>query len=243
MKRFAPACLGALVAVSVSGSLRLAAEDRGELIFADDFDRSESQELRDEPGKGWGTNSRSRAKGNKQVDLRDGAMHIFIHAEADHAVSVTQPTAFTDGSVRLRFKLEDAKDQLGLNFADLDFKGVHAGHLFAVRIETTRIVCQDLKTGNMRIDIRKARQAKKALTDEQATALVGKEKSFPLATATGEWHEVVVSVKEDELTVTINGGVVGRFVSRGIAHATKRLLRLSVPRNAIVDDVQIRRVK
>jgi hypothetical protein len=236
-----PAVLGALVAVSVSSSVHLAAADRGELIFADHFDRGESQELRDEPGKGWGTNSRSRAKGNKQVDLRDGAMHIFIHAEADHAVSVTQPAVFTDGSVRLRFKLEDARDQLGLNFADLDFKEVHAGHLFAVRVETKRVVCQDLKTGNMRLDIREARQANKDLNEEQKAALVGKEKMFTRATATDEWHALFVSIEGDEIQVSIDGVTVGSYSSPGIAHPTKRLLRLSVPRNAIVDDVEIRR--
>lgn len=224
-------------------SLPLAADDRGELIFSDDFERVESQEVKDEPGKGWGTNSKSRAKGNKQVDLRDGAMHIFIHAEADHAVSVTQPAPFTDGAVGLRFKLEDPKDQLGLNFADLEFKEVHAGHLFAARVEAKRVVCQDLKTGNMRLDIREARQAKKALTDEQKAALTGKEKVFPRATALGEWHDLLVSVTGDEITVTIDGGEVGRFSSPGIAHPTKRLLRLSVPRNAVVDDVKIWRKK
>jgi hypothetical protein len=224
-------------------SMPLAADDRGELIFSDDFERSESQELKDEPGKGWGTNSKSRAKGNKQVDLRDGAMHIFIHAEADHAVSVTQPAPFTDGAVGLRFKLEDPKDQLGLNFADLGFKEVHAGHLFAARIETERVLCQDLKTGNMRLDIREARLAKTPLTDEQKAALVGKEKAFPRTTSTGEWHDLLVSVTGHEITVTIDGEEVGRFSSPGIAHPTKRLLRLAVPRNAVVDDVKIWRKK
>jgi hypothetical protein len=36
----------------------------------------------------------SRAKGNKQVDLRNGAMDIFLSPEADHAVSVTHPMQF-----------------------------------------------------------------------------------------------------------------------------------------------------
>ncbi len=94
----------------------------GTLIFADDFNRAESQELVDEPGKGWKTNSRSRAKGNKQVDLKDGALHIFIHQEADHGVSVVHDAGFRDGAVQLRFKLESEGDSLGLNFADLKCK-------------------------------------------------------------------------------------------------------------------------
>lgn len=232
--------LGIAIIASISS---LTAADPGELIFEDDFERTESQETKDEPGKGWGTNSKSRAKGNKQVDLRDGAMYIYLHEQADHAVSVTQPAVFTDGAVGLRFKLEDAKDSLGLNFADLEFKEVHAGHLFAAKVDPKKVQCQDLKTGNMRLDIRQAREAKQPLSDEQQAALKGKDKSFPHPLEIGKWHDLLVQVAGDQITVTINGTEVGRFQSPGIAHPTKRLLRLSVPRNAVVDDVKIWRTK
>lgn len=217
----------------------IAAEDPGRLIFEDDFARSESQEKTDEPGKGWGTNSKSRAKGNKQVDLRDGAMHIFIHAEADHAVSVTQAAEFTDGAVTLRFRLEDERDSLGLNFADAQLKEVHAGHLFAVRVSPKQVLFQDLKTGNMRLDIHTARKAKTKLTDEQQQALSGKQKAVPQVIAVGRWHDLLVKVSGDDLSVSLDGKLVGNFKSPGIAHPTKRMLRLAVPRNAVVDDVKI----
>jgi hypothetical protein len=55
----------------------------------------------------------------------------------------------------------------------------------------------------------------------------------------GEWHEVLVEIVGDELAVTLDGEEVGRLRSPGVAHETKRLLRLSVPRNAVVDDVRI----
>lgn len=221
----------------------MAAEDLGELLFEDKFERNESQETKDEPGNGWGTNSRSRAKGHKQVDLKQGAMRIYIHAEADHAVSVTHPAEFTDGAVSLRFMLEDTKDSLGLNSADLEFKGVHAGHLFDVRVSPASVQLRDLKTGSMRIDMRESRVAKKKLTAEQEAALQGKDKAFPHAVEIGKWHELVVKVSGDTLSATINGQSVGSFSSPGFAHPTKRLLRLAVPRNAVVDDVRIYRNK
>jgi hypothetical protein len=143
------------------------ANDLGELLFQDDFARSESQEKTDEPGNGWETNSKSRAKGNKQVDLRDGAIYIYLSPEANHAVSVTHLAAFTNGAVSLRFMLEDAKDSLGLDFADAGCKEVHAGHLFAARINPKQVTLQDLKTGGMRLDIHEARQAKQPLSEEQ----------------------------------------------------------------------------
>ncbi|HRH94769.1 MAG TPA: hypothetical protein PLB55_02485 [Prosthecobacter sp.] len=217
----------------------VSAEELGQLIFEDSFDRNESQEQKDEPGNGWGTNSKTRAKGNKQVDLRDGAMYIYLSPEANHAVSVTHPAEFTDGAVSLRFMLEDVKDSLGLDFADAGCKEVHAGHLFVARINPKQVTLQDLKTGSMRLDISEARQAKQKLTDEQKKAMEGKQKVIPLASDIGKWHDLVVKVAGDELSATIDGKDAGSFKSPGIAHPTKKMLRLSVPRNAVVDDVKI----
>lgn len=216
-----------------------AADAPGRLIFQDDFARNESQEKTDEPGNGWTTNSKARAKGQKQVDLRDGALHISISAEADHAVSVVHAAEFTDGTVALRVKLEDARDSLGLDFADLQCQEVHAGHLYAVRLTPKQVVLQDLKTGNMRLDIQTARKAKQTLSAEQQAALKGKQHTVAHGLAVGQWHDVLVKVAGDELSVSVDGKALGSFKSPGFAHPTKRLLRLAVPRNAVVDDVKI----
>lgn len=220
-------------------SVTPASTDLGELVFQDDFERAELQEERDEPGNGWATNSAKRAQGDKQVDLKDGTMRIYISPRADHAVSVTHPFEFRNGSVALRFLLEDKKDSLGLNFADLNFKGVHAGHLFVVRIYSNRVEITDLKTGVMRKDIRETRKAKKALSEEQKHALKGKSKRFEKVTATGKWHNLLVTVSEDQLSLELDGEQVGSFSSSGIAHPTKQMLRLSVPQNVVVDDVRL----
>ncbi len=62
-------------------------------------------------------------------------------------------------------------------------------------------------------------------------------------TTVNEWHDLIVSVAGDETTVATDGVEVGRFPSPGNAHPTKRLLRLAVPRNAVVDDGKIWRKK
>ncbi len=232
MKRALPLLLAlALAQISFAGPF-------GDLIFKDGFDRSESQEQKDEPGNGWGTNSASRANGAKQVDLRDGAMHIFIHESADHGVSVRHDAEFTDGAVGLSFKLEDPRDSLGLNFADLKFKEVHAGHLFAAKVSPKQVLLQDLKTGAMDLEIRDARKAK-TLTKEQKTMLASKQKKLPHEVKIGEWHDLHVQIEGDVMTVSIDGEEIGSLRSEGIAHPTKRTLRLAVPRNAVVDDVKI----
>jgi hypothetical protein len=126
-----------------------------------------------------------------------------------------------------------------LDFADPQCKEVHAGHLFAARVSPKQVLFQDLKTGNMRLDIQAARQAKQKLSDEQQQALKGKQKSVSRAVEVGKWHDLLVKVTGDELSVTIDGQLVGSFNSPGMTHSTKRMLRLAVPRNAIVDDVRI----
>jgi hypothetical protein len=230
----------ALLAIALLSFAPLrAADDLGTLIFSDDFTRATPSAKTDEPGNGWATNSKARAKGNKQVDLRDGAMYIFISPEADHAVSVTHAAEFTDGAVALRFKLEDARDSLGLDFADSSRKDVHAGHLFAARVAPKQVLLQDLATGGMRLDIQTARQAKQKLTADQQQALVGKEKKIPAALAVGQWHDLLVKISGDELAVTVDGKLLGTLKSPGIAHPTKMMLRLAVPRNAVVDDLKI----
>lgn len=203
----------------------------GTVIFQDAFDRNESQEKTDEPGNGWGTNSKSRAKGDKQVDLKDGAMRMYLSPNANHAISVTQPAEFTDGAVTLRFMLEDEKDSLGLDFADLQCKEVHAGHLFAAMVSPKQVQLIDHKTGGMRADIREARTGNKPLTEEQKKAVAGKTKPVPHETAVGQWHDLEVKVAGDTLSVSIDGKEAASFNSPGIAHPTKRLLRFSVPRS------------
>jgi len=218
------------------------ADAHGTLIFKDDFERRESQEEKDEPGNGWGTNSEKRAKGNKQVDLRDGAMHIYIHEAADHGVSVTHEAEFQDGAVGMRFMLENTDDVLGLNFADLKFKEVHAGHLFMAQISTKDVKLRDLKTGVMDLKTREARKAKKE-TPEMKTRIKACEKKFVNKLETGKWYDLLAVVSRDTLTVSIDGKEIGSFSSEGITHPTKRLLRLAVPKNAVVDDVKIWRKK
>ncbi|QDV25485.1 nucleotidyl transferase family protein [Aureliella helgolandensis] len=216
----------------------LAADGVRTLIFEDDFERAESQELRDEVGQGWGTNSKSRAAGNKQVDLKEGALHIYIHEAADHAVSVTHAAEFTNGTVELRFKLEHPQDSLGLNFADPNFKPVHAGHLCMAKIGTKYVELSDLKTGVMDLKTRELRLAKQvpaSLEDELKT----KKRRVANELELGKWYTLSVTISGETLGASIDGKEVASFASPGIAHPTKRMLRLSVPQRVVIDDLKI----
>lgn len=227
-----------LIVAFAGATQALGAEDRGTLIFEDDFERTESQELKDEVGNGWGTNSKNRAGGNKQVDLKDGTMRIYIHETADHGVSVTHPAEFQNGSIEMKFMLEHEKDSLGLNFADPKCKEVWAGHLFRVTVGVKKTEIADLKTGVMNLQTRELRKANKLPADQQE-ALKSKVKKFNHQLQTGKWYIVIAGVKGDTLSVSIDGKLVGEFSSVGIAHPTKRLLRLAIHRNVVVDDLKV----
>lgn len=138
-----------LLALLGLNAVRASNNDFGTLIFHDTFDRSESQELKDEPGNNWKTSSDRTAKGHKQVDLRDGHVYIYTHAEANHATSFRQAFEFHDGTIGLRFMFEDKRDELTLNFADLELKSVWAGHLFKITVATVAVTLSGQKTSQM----------------------------------------------------------------------------------------------
>ena len=77
----------------------------------------------------------------------------------------------------------------------------------------------------------------------QEKMLQKKQVKFPHKTTVGEWHDVLVQVAGETFTLSLDGEEVGSFTSPGIAHPTKRMLRLSVPKNVVVDDVKFWRKK
>ena len=79
----------------------------------------------------------------------------------------------------------------------------------------------------------------KKLSAEQKKALKEKEKSFKNKLEVGKWYKLLVEVNGDTLKASIDDKQVGSFSSPGIAHPTKRTLRLAVPKNAVVDDLKI----
>ncbi|MCA9173741.1 MAG: DUF1080 domain-containing protein [Planctomycetales bacterium] len=226
-------------ALSLSLASRAVADDV--VILEDDFSREEADPAKEQVGNGWGTNSATRAKGVKQVDLADGAMHITMAAVADHGVSVRHDAEFRDATISLRFKLGKG-DDLGINIADLKEKSVHAGHICVARVQLNRVELTDLKTGRMHLETRERRLAKKD-TAEDKQRLRETTKQAPVKLTADQWHQLEVKIVGETMAVSIDGKQVGEFSSPGIGHPTKRMLRLAVNHSAWVDDVRIVRHK
>ena len=231
--------LALIAAFGLSAGILHAAQPEGfpTVLFRDTFSRADADSEVEEPGNNWGTNSKSRARGVKQVFLRDNAMFIKMADVADHGVSVTQNVDFDDAIIRMRFKLGEG-DDLGVNIADIKEKSVHAGHICMPRIRLGSLEIRDLKTGRMRLDVRDRAKAKR-LTPADRKLLKTKEQRFPLALEADVWHDLEIQLVGDTMQVRIDGKLAGEFSSEGIGHPTKRRIRLAVNREAWVDDVEI----
>ncbi|HBE67308.1 MAG TPA: hypothetical protein DDW52_04090 [Planctomycetaceae bacterium] len=214
------------------------AANSAKLIFHDDFQRNESQEEREELGGKWSTNSTKRANGNKQLDLRDGALYIYRHKTADHGVSLVHPAKYRDCRVELRFRLDERSDDIGIDFADLTCKEVHAGHICKVNFRPDGIEILDFKYGRMKKSYRDAARAGKA-TEAQKTEAAKFQRKFKQAIELGKWHSAVVTIRSDTLSVSLDGKDVGSFRSPGIAHPAKDTIRFSARANAWMDDVKM----
>ena len=215
--------------------------EHGEILIDDDFNRQEENNAVEQIGNGWGTNSKKRAKGVKQVDLLDGAMRITRAEVADHGVSVFHEAAFKDAVVSLRFQLSKG-DDLGINIADMNEKTVHAGHICMARLQLNKLEIKDLKTGSMDLARRKRRQ-NGAETPEDKKRISETTTKKTIKLDPDRWHELEIRIVDDQMIVKLNGDIAGMFSSEGIAHSTKSRLRLSVNQNAWVDNVKLVRLK
>ncbi|MEO1617412.1 MAG: family 16 glycoside hydrolase [Planctomycetota bacterium] len=213
-------------------------QDSPVLLFEDDFERSESQEESEELGNGWGTNSQKRAAGNKQADLVDGVLHVVRHPKADHAVSLVQDATYTDCRVELRFRLDDKRDDFGIDFADMDYPQVHAGHICKAIFRPTGIELLDFKNGRMKKEYRDASQAG-TLSKKEKEAVKRWQKKFMQPIDLGKWHKLVVTIKGDTMRVELNGALAGEFSSPGMAHPEKDRIRFSARREVRLDDLKL----
>ena len=57
--------------------------------------------------------------------------------------------------------------------------------------------------------------------------------------AIGLWHDLLITIRSETASVSIGGKPVASFFSEGVAHPTKRVVRLVVPREVWVDDLKV----
>lgn len=222
-------------------STALAQEDAdvlGQLTFRDSFDYVNSDELMDEMGNGWSSNSKARAQGDKQAFVKDGYLNITTSPKADHAATVRRKLNVTDGSFQARIRLLDQK---GINFQILDsaYKQSHAGHIVQIKIRPNKIILEDGKTGNFALPYYTKKKAGEATKEETAAQMEGKTTSLDVDIPMNSWQLIAVTFKGDVMTFYLDGRKLGSLQSEGVAHETKATFLIDVPGTADIDDVEL----
>lgn len=210
---------------------------RGKLVFEDNFDRVESDDAKEQLGGNWVTNSKKRASGTKQADLRDNALTITMAKHADHGVSVRHDAPFDDGVVRVRFRMHDSKG-IGFNFNDPQCKVSHAGHICALGVKPGSVMFRDGKTGIFDKKIREKRLSG-APKKEIHELTKSKFRYTKVNLEKGKWYEATILIQGDSMTAWIDGKRIGQLRSPGIDHPVKQNIAFAVSGTADVDDLRI----
>ncbi|WP_139958541.1 family 16 glycoside hydrolase [Flavicella sediminum] len=226
------------LSISLYSQSKTTENSKGKLIFSDDFNRLEKDDSKEELGKNWTTNSKNRAQGLKQADLKNGTLHIKMTKTANHAVSVKHDAPFKNGTVQVKFQITDKKG-IAFNFNDPAIKNtVWAGHVCQVKITPSSIKITDQKEGIFKLSIHSKKKAGASAREIQELTK-GKSKSIKHNCQPNTWYNLTLNFEEETLSVWINDMKVGTHSSLGFAHNPKQNIAFSVASHAIVDDLKI----
>ena len=210
---------------------------KGQIVFEDDFERSETDDTKEQLDRGWVTNSEKRAAGTKQADLQDGFLKITMAPHANHGVSVRHDAPFDDGVVQVKFRIHDSKG-IGFNFNDPNCKVSHAGHICHVGVKPKQVDFRDGKTGIFDLKIREKRLG--GASKEEINALTREKFAYQdVDLELGRWHELKILIRGDVMSAWIDGVSVGSLKSYGIDHAVKQNMAFAVSGTADIDDLRI----
>ena len=224
MIHFPPIIMKPLLALFFAFSA-LAAEplaQKGDLLFSDDFERSELGE--------WKPLIPSFA-------VQNGVLKGW-QTRDDHGAVGRLYRPMKDVIVEFKFML-DGSTGFNAVFDDKNHKGSHAGHICRVAFAPKQIRLGDDKEGVMRNDIFEMRKdpAKKNEADK---LLVGRGTATNISIDPKSWHSVTIEILGDQMHVILDGKPAGLLKSPGIAHETKESFHFTVNGPGVLfDDVRI----
>ncbi len=218
--------LSSIAAVKAGDEVPGPVAKKGELLFVDDFERTD-------PGS-W----KVIIPGFK---VEDGVL-VATQERDDHGAVGRAYLPMKDVIVSFRFKLEGSPG-FNLVFDDKNHKGSHAGHICRVAVTKNQIRLGDDKEGVMRNDIFEMRKD----PDTKARAekmLEGRSAKVKAAIESGKWYTMTVELKGDEMRASVDGTPLIYLKSPGIAHPTKESLHFTVNgRGVHFDDVKVWKAK
>lgn len=207
-----------------------------ELLFSDDFNRSEL-------GAAWGRNvvptftlENNTLKGTQtRVDApaTNGRPAVVGHQAV---IGTDVPTK--DSVIEMKFKFAGAT-AVSAEFDDRKYTGAHYGHICFVRITPRSVSLADQKEGSMRNDIY-AMSKDSTKRAERNKLLAGRSANFPVQLDTNTWHDLVLETVGDSMRASVDGKAVAFLKSPGIAHPTKSKVEFGCAgKDGFFDDIKI----
>ena len=195
---------------------------KGELLFADDFERSDLGE--------WRVVIPTFAV--------EGGVLVGRQGRDDHGAVGRVYRTMKDVVVGFKFRFEGSK-AFNVVFDDQKYKGSHAGHICRVSFNPGGIRLGDDREGIMRNDIFAMRR-NPAQKGEAARLLEGRSSLAPATLEQKKWYQVTIELVGDRMRVCLDGQTIGYLRSPGIAHDPKSSLHFTVNGPGIhFDDVHI----
>ena len=196
---------GPLLAARPATIPRRPIAQKGNLLFADEFDR---QELGDK----WRVPIGS-------YTIRDGVLVGIMRPEDHHGAVSETLVDFADAVIEFSFRFAGAKS-FNVVIDDKKHKQSHAGHICRVSVFPNRLRLGDDKEGTMRNDIFAMRRDAKRRA-EANKLLEGRSSNVPVKLKEDRWYRLEIEILGDQMRVSLDGKAIGHLKSPGIAHATK----------------------
>jgi hypothetical protein len=227
MKYLNPMVLLTALLLPLSGAAASAGKDFSRILFDDDFSGGKLK-------KEWGS-------WKSESVVREGVLVGITPKTADHpSVNTIQLPPLADLEVAVSFRF-NGSPSFSVMFRDLAHKGSHAGHICHVAVSPKAVTLYDGKTGIFLKEVREQRKAGRKLDAATQVMLKTKTSRNPMSLDVKAWHDLVIRIDGDVITALIDGKVVGRLQSEGIAHPTKSNMNITtVDREVHYDNFTIR---
>lgn len=181
------------------------ADGKAKTLFTDQFERTEL-------GDDWGVHPNS-------FSIDQGVLVIAQQPTADHGAVGQTYVDFDDIVLKFDFKFAGSP-RFNVVIDDRNYKDSHAGHICRVQVAPKLIWIKDDKTGGMAneyFDLKNHPDHKERI----AKILKPKGVSAKVDLKAGVWHTMVVTIRGERMSVSIDKKAVASLKSEGIGHGTK----------------------
>ncbi len=144
---------------------------------------------------------------------------------------------FDDIVLKFSFRFDGTKG-FSIVFNDPAEKSVHSGHVVRLSFALKSVTLTDDKTGLMNLQWVDKR-TDPTFKNEIETVRGRTSRRFNYDFKPGQWYDMTMEVVGDEMRVSVDGKVVGKFNSPGFAHPTKKSFHFSISgQNLSLDNIR-----